>query len=285
MHIVCQLVNVGLVMVFVLVRVAFVTLFERKILGLSQLRKGPNKAAFAGLAQPFRDAIKLFIKLTVPPVVANKKLFLVAPGVSMVVVLLLFLRMAFFLERFSGRMTIIMLYLLLSLNVFPMIISGWASNSKYSLLGRMRIVAQTISYEICLALVLMFYMVSFSSIRRAGVLLDNGPLAKALFLIPLHVILVIRCVAETNRTPFDFAEGERELVSGFNVEFGRGLFALVFIREYASIILIGAMVLLVLSPENRVLTGCGVVSRAVFFWVWFRTTYPRIRYDKLIGLA
>merc|ERR1712117_84973 len=175
----------------ILVNVAFITLIERKILGYSQIRKGPNKVRIIGLIQPFNDAIKLFSKELVIPNQSNKFQFFLSPILGLIIVLIIFFSFPFFEINFSIRISIIFIYIIIRINIYPLLFSGWSSNRKYALLGSLRAVAQTVS-----------------------------------------------CVAETNRTPFDFAEGESELVSGFNIEYGRIIFALIFIAEYASIIFI-----------------------------------------------
>lgn len=222
-----------LVVLPILIRVAFVTLLERKILGLSQHRKGPNKVRLGGLLQPIADAVKLFLKENIYIRARNKILFTLAPG--MAIVLILFLSSNLPMEIKSGFPALAVLILrILGLGVYPVFVAGWRSNSKYSLLGRIRGVAQTISYEISLALFLfvmfIFYVrynirVRFED-RRFNIIIG----------FPLILFILIRAVAETNRTPFDFAEGESELVSGFNTEYGAGLFALIFMAEYGIII-------------------------------------------------
>merc|ERR1712179_416938 len=191
----------GILIIPVLVNVAFVTLLERKILGYSQIRKGPNKVRIIGISQPFNDAIKLFTKEIVYPKLSNIFQYLISPFCGLIIVLITCILIPFKEIILPSRITIIFLYIIIRINIYPVLISGWASNRKYALIGALRAVAQTVSYEVCLALILIFYL----------------------------------CLAETNRTPFDFAEGESELVSGFNIEYGRLGFALIFIAEYASI--------------------------------------------------
>merc|ERR1712243_56703 len=208
-----------------LVNVAFVTLLERKILGYRQLRKGPNKVRIIGVAQPFNDAIKLFSKELVFPNDANLGQYFLAPICGLSIVLVTFSVFPFKESTVSIRLSVIFIYIIISMNVYPVLISGWSSNRKHALLGSLRSVAQTVSYEVRLALILIFYLIISFSLRIKFISYIN--------------ILLISCLAETNRTPFDFAEGESELVSGFNIEYGRLGFALIFMAEYASIFLIG----------------------------------------------
>lgn len=266
--------------------VAFVTLFERKILGLSQSRKGPNKVSIIGLLQPFSDAVKLFLKQKFLPYATNLILFLISPivGIRVILTLWSFLSFEIFQRRFN--LSVLLFLIVLSINVYPLIITGWASNRKYSIIGAIRGVAQTISYEVRLALIILrIVSVSFTlSIWKFCRV--SSSFFFTIISLPLLILWLISCVAETNRTPFDFAEGESELVSGFNTEYGSGLFALIFIAEY------GIILLLRMFSASLFITGKLNRSYAVviiiifrFFWVWLRATFPRYRYDILINLA
>lgn len=267
----------------ILVRVAFVTLLERKILGLSQLRKGPNKVRTFGILQPIADAVKLFMKEVVLINKRNKFLFYFSPAAAIGLILCVTANLP--ADHKKGlRFVGVLLFFLLRLGVYPLFIQGWSSNSKYSLLGRLRGVAQTISYEISLALFLfIFFLLSdkFSLHTVSRLRLFN------IFIgAPVALLLFIRMVAETNRTPFDFAEGESELVSGFNTEFGGGLFALIFMAEYGIIIffryLLSILIFGNIATNLRTVVGG---QGFVFSWIWLRRTYPRYRYDKLLNIA
>jgi len=183
-------------------------------------------------------------------------------------------------------MSIVFIYIILSINVYPVIFSGWASNSKYALLGRLRSIAQTVSYEVRLALILIFYLSFCISLRIFYLIKINVFFMKIFLFIPIVAIWLISCVAETNRTPFDFAEGESELVSGFNIEYGSVIFALIFIAEYARIIFIRIVFAMVFFSKRSNYILIYIYSTIIIFiWVWIRTTLPRYRYDKLINLA
>ena len=190
------------------------------------------------MAQPFNDAIKLFSKELVFPNDANTCQYFIAPFCGLFIVLVTFSVFPFKESRVSIRLSVIFIYIIIRINIYPLLFSGWSSNRKYALLGSLRAVAQTVSYEVRLALILIFYLSLCYSIRMFFIIKINIYFFKFLIFIPIIGVWLISCVAETNRTPFDFAEGESELVSGFNIEYGRIIFALIFIAEYASIIFI-----------------------------------------------
>lgn len=267
----------------VLVRVAFVTLLERKILGLSQLRKGPAKVRLFGILQPFADAIKLFLKEVVLINKRNKLVFTYSPCLAMGLMLWVVTNTPRAHNKGLRYLGVLIIFIL-RLGVYPLFLQGWRSNSKYALLGSVRGVAQTISYEICLALLLfMFYMfIGGYSLHRKDFLRSFNVLLGA----PAALLLFISIVAETNRTPFDFAEGESELVSGFNTEFGGGLFALIFIAEYGMIIFFRYfLAMAIFGTIGRNVATLVTGQLLVFSWIWLRSTYPRYRYDKLLNMA
>ena len=269
-----------------MVNVAFITLLERKILGYSQLRKGPNKVSIIGIAQPFNDAIKLFTKEIVYPKLSNIFQYLISPFCGLIIVLITCILIPFKEIILPLRITIIFIYIIIRMNIYPVLISGWASNRKYALIGALRAVAQTVSYEVCLALILLFYLALTGRISLLIIILSNSVWNKIIILIPIAGIWLVSCLAETNRTPFDFAEGESELVSGFNIEYGRLGFALIFIAEYARIFLIGLIFSFIFVTSRCLNLWTYFFSTLlVRFWVWVRTTFPRYRYDKLIRLA
>nr|YP_009172420.1 NADH dehydrogenase subunit 1 [Sinergasilus polycolpus]ACB99588.1 NADH dehydrogenase subunit 1 [Sinergasilus polycolpus]ALG63361.1 NADH dehydrogenase subunit 1 [Sinergasilus polycolpus] len=281
-----KLINIILIILPVLVNVAFITLLERKILGYSQLRLGPNKVSLIGFLQPFADALKLLTKEYFTLFNSNILLFYLSPALSFVIILMLWFMFPMGLASMSFKYSFLLLLMIMSFSVYPILLSGWSSNSKYAMLGGMRSVAQTISYEISFAFILMFLMIMNMSVNLE-LKMSSYLFSSVIFTFPLILVMwLVVCLAESNRTPFDFAEGESELVSGFNVEYGAGGFTLIFLSEYASIYFLSALSVLVLFKLNSSSVLMWLVTTFfVFFWVWARTTLPRFRYDLLMSLA
>lgn len=271
-----------------LVAIAFFTLLERKILGYIQLRKGPNKVGIAGIPQPFADALKLFAKELNKPTLANIIPFIIMPILGLFLALILWITYPFS-ALFFLKWSILFFLAVSRLNVYTTLLRGWASNSKYSLLGALRRIAQTISYEVRIALTVLSPLLFISTLRINE--LANGQISPLICLIwPLGIVWFITTLAETNRTPFDLAEGESELVSGFNTEYRSGTFALIFIAEYLNIIairIITASVFLLFSPISLIQDMWLSISTCIIsvIFLWTRGSYPRMRYDKLIDLT
>nr|AXS66200.1 NADH dehydrogenase subunit 1 [Cucujoidea sp. 1 KM-2017] len=277
--------NFILMILMILVGVAFLTLLERKLLGYIQIRKGPNKLGFKGILQPFSDAIKLFTKEPLFPIMSNFYIYYFSPILNLFMALFLWLSMPFFSYFLNFKFSVLFFFAVSSMSVYTVMMSGWSSNSNYSLLGSLRSVAQTISYEVSMFLILLSFLVLFESLN----FFDFGGFQKYLWLIfftvPLGLMWIVSSLAETNRTPFDFAEGESELVSGFNVEYSSGGFALIFLAEYASILFMSMLsVLLFLGGNFYSFFFFLKLVFLSFFWVWVRGTLPRFRYDKLMNL-
>nr|YP_009692279.1 NADH dehydrogenase subunit 1 [Anthonomus rectirostris]QEH58484.1 NADH dehydrogenase subunit 1 [Anthonomus rectirostris] len=275
-----------ILMICVLISVAFFTLMERKILGYIHIRKGPNKVSMGGLLQPFSDGIKLFTKEQVFPSLANLILYYISPIMNLFLALLLWMCLPFFSINLNFNMSVLFFLSISSLSVYTIMLAGWSSNSNYALLGAMRAVAQTISYEVSLILIFLSFLILVGGFD----LLDFFKYQKntwfLFLLLPLSIMWVVSSLAETNRAPFDFAEGESELVSGFNVEYGSGGFAMIFLAEYASILFMSTLcVILFMGPNLYSLFFFMKVVGFAFFWVWVRGSYPRYRYDKLMYLA
>nr|YP_010379970.1 NADH dehydrogenase subunit 1 [Tylosurus crocodilus]UDF87792.1 NADH dehydrogenase subunit 1 [Tylosurus crocodilus] len=286
------IINPLILIIFVLLAVALLTLVERKVLGYMQLRKGPNIVGPYGLLQPIADGLKLFMKEPVRPSTSSPILFLLAPMMALTLALTLWTPMPLPFPLADMNLGILFILALSSLAVYSILGSGWASNSKYALIGALRAVAQTISYEVSLGLILLnaiiftggFTLQTFSTAQEATWLILPA--------WPLAAMWYISTLAETNRAPFDLTEGESELVSGFNVEYAGGPFALFFLAEYANILLmntLSATLFLGASlyhtfPE---LTSANLMLKATLLsvvFLWVRASYPRFRYDQLMHL-
>lgn len=281
-----SLVSIIILIVCVLVRVAFLTLLERKVLGYIQIRKGPNKVGLIGVPQPFCDAIKLFTKEQTYPLVSNYLAYYISPIFSLFLALVVWLCMPYLINLFNFNLGALFFLSCARLGVYTVIIAGWSSNSSYAMLGGLRAVAQTISYEVSLALILLSFVFLIEGYNLIFFDYFQQNIWLLFICFPLSLAWLISCLAETNRTPFDFAEGESELVSGFNVEYRRGGFALIFIAEYARILFIRILFSLIFLGGNLLrlffyLKLCFIA----FVFIWVRGTLPRFRYDKLIYLA
>ena len=281
-----NLLSIIISILLALLAIAFYTLIERKFLGYFQLRKGPNKVSISGIPQPFADALKLFTKERSSPSLSNIKIFYIAPVLGLLLTLILW--GIYPHSSTSIFITFGTLYFLCvsSINVYVIFISGWSANSKYALLGAIRAIAQTISYEVSIAIILISALIIIYNIDLH--ILSNHIISwAAILIIPIFYIWFITNLAETNRTPFDLAEGESEIVSGFNIEYRSSLFAFIFIAEYANILIISLLTTLFFTgyiwPQNLLLVIKTIIIATLFIWV--RATLPRIRYDNLIYLT
>lgn len=275
-----------ILVILVIVGVAFLTLLERKVLGYIQFRKGPNKLGLIGLLQPFRDAIKLFRKEQIYPLVSNYFIYYFCPIFSLFLSLFLWICIPYLIKLYSFNLGLIFFLVCTRIGVYRVIVAGWSSNSRYSLLGGLRAVAQTISYEVRLVLILISYIFLLGGFNFLLFFNKQGLVWFIFLSVPLAYIWFISSLAETNRTPFDFAEGESELVSGFNVEYARGGFALIFLAEYSRILFIRMLFVLIFLGADilRFLFYVKLILLS-FLFIWVRGTIPRYRYDKLMYLA
>lgn len=275
-----------LLIILILVGVAFLTLIERKILGYAQIRKGPNKVGLIGIPQPFCDAIKLFTKEQTYPLFSNYLSYYISPIFSLFISLLIWTCIPYFIKIYSFNLGLLFFLCCTSLGVYSVIIAGWSSNSNYSLLGGLRAVAQTISYEVRLSLILLRLIFLVERFNLLRFFFYQKYLWIIVINFPLGLVWIASSLAETNRTPFDFAEGESELVSGFNVEYRRGGFALIFLAEYARILFIRILFcILFLGADIFRILFYFKLTFISFLFVWVRATLPRFRYDKLMYLA
>ena len=288
--------------------VAYYTYMERKVIGYMQVRRGPNRIGPLGLLQPFADVFKLLMKEIILPSNANKFLFLLAPVLSLAPAFAAWVVIPFNDWMVIANIDAGLLYILAmsSIGVYGLIIAGWASNSKYAFLGALRSSAQMVSYEIAMGFALVGVLILSGSLNLTEIVLaQQGGLLDWFWLplLPLFAIYVISGLAETNRAPFDVAEGESEIVAGFHVEYSGASFAVFFLAEYANMILISALTAILftggwLSPfEGMWLIGDTFLGQGSIFWflaktvffmylfLWWRATFPRYRYDQIMRLG
>jgi len=291
--------------------VAFLTLWERKLIGWMQIRIGPNRVGPMGLLQPFADVLKLVFKEIIVPAGANKFLFITGPMLTLMPALAAWAVIPFAPEAVLADVNAGLLYVMAitSMGVYGVIIAGWASNSKYAFLGAMRSAAQIVAYEIAMGFALVCVLMVSQSLNLTDIVAaqNRGWFAQKglnflswnwLPLFPMFLVYFISGIAETNRAPFDVAEGESEIVAGFHVEYSGTAFALFFLGEYANMILVSTLATIMFlggwaPPVDSALTNAippfawlfGKVFFVVSLFLWFRATFPRYRYDQIMRLG
>ncbi len=308
------LIGIQLIVIPLMLAVAYTTFAERKVIGYAHVRVGPNRVGPRGWLQPIADALKLLTKEVILPTNANRFLFLSAPVLTIAPALAAWAVVPFFEGGALADVNAGLLYLLAltSLGVYGIIIAGWASNSKYALLGSLRSAAQLVSYEIAMGFALVGVLMAAGTLNVGGIIEAQSGSMYHWFLLPLlpmFFVYFISGIAETNRAPFDVAEGESEIVAGFHVEYSGMAFAVFFLAEYANMILISALTAILflggwLSPFQGILPAAAfdlpvigslldhglhwfLFKTAIFLFafLWFRATFPRYRYDQIMRLG
>ena len=287
--IIIELIKFIIILIPVLISVAYLTLAERKILGYSQNRKGPNVVGIYGLFQPLADGLKLFTKEIIIPNHVNIFLYFFSPILALSLSLMIWIIIPFNKNSMvlDFNLGLIFIFSISSIGVYAILISGWSSNSKYAFIGALRAAAQMISYEVSIGLIIFSVILISGSFNLGSIISIQNKTGYFLWsLWPVAFMFFTSCLAETNRAPFDLTEGESELVSGYNVEYSSMSFALFFLAEYSHIIFMSFLFVIIFLGGNTLhdLILILKASLFIFIFVWVRTSFPRLRYDQLMTL-
>ncbi len=292
--------QIGITIGLVMLSVAYLTYFERKVLGAMQQRQGPMTVGPFGLLQPIADGLKLFSKETIIPAQANRVVFLLAPILMFTLALVAWavIPVDYKLVLADINVGILYLFAVSSMGVYGVIMAGWASNSRYAFLGGLRSASQMVSYEVSMGLVIVCVLLCVGSLNLTDIVMAPRPFWMQVLLFPMLIVFLISILAETNRAPFDLPEGESELSGGFMVEYSAMTFALFFLGEYANMILMSAMATVLFLGGWLPPFGIDAlafvpgfiwfalkVCAVLFFFLWTRATFPRYRYDQLMRLG
>ena len=276
----------------ILISVAYLTLAERKILGYTQSRKGPNVVGVYGLLQPLADGVKLFSKEIIIPNHVSILLYFFSPIFALTLSLIIWSLFPFGKNNIISNLdlSLLIIFAFSSISVYTILLSGWSSNSKYAFLGSLRAAAQMISYEVCIGLIIINVIICVGSFNLNSIInSQTHSIWYCIPLLPASIMFFISCLAETNRAPFDLTEGESELVSGYNVEYSSMSFALFFLAEYSHIIFMSFLFSLIFLGGWSFFNQLNIYlflkgTFITFSFIWVRTSYPRLRYDQLMSL-
>ena len=289
--------KISIIILPLLVMIAYLTFFERKVIGYMQLRRGPNVVGPFGLFQPLADGLKLLTKETIIPSNSNKAVFLFAPVLTFTLALLAWAVIPVDEDLVLANINVGILYIISisSLGVYGLIMAGWASNSRYAFLGALRSAAQMISYEVSIGLIIINVLITVGSLNLSEIVYAQKDMWFLFPHFPMFLIFFISTLAETNRAPFDLPEAEAELVAGYNVEYSSLSFGLFFLGEYGNMILMSSLTTILFLGGWMPILGLefipGIiwfllkVSILLFMFLWIRATLPRYRYDQLMRLG
>nr|ACJ69611.1 NADH dehydrogenase subunit 1 [Schlettererius cinctipes] len=284
MYIKCMFLSLMMVLIGVLLSVAYLTLLERKLLSYMQNRKGPNKVGIIGFFQPFSDAIKLFSKENFELEKVNMYLYFISPIFLMLLMLMMWILIPMIINLMMFDMGIIIMICFMSMTVYGLMMCGWSSNSIYSILGSIRSIAQTVSYEVSMIIMMLVIVLMVGSFDFYELLKYQKNLSFMFFFFMLMLMFMVMMLIELNRSPFDLSEGESELVSGFNTEYMSGMFALIFLSEYGMILFMGMLMMMMFWGGLIYYSMMFIIFYffMVIFVIWSRASFPRIRYDQLM---
>nr|QNO34141.1 NADH dehydrogenase subunit 1 [Osmia pedicornis] len=280
-----NLIYLLIMVIMILVGAAFLTLLERKILGYIQIRKGPNKVGIKGMLQPFSDAIKLFSKEYMYLDKINLYMYMLGPMIMLVISMLYWLLMPYYTNWMNFKFGLVFLFLMLSLSVYPSMMMGWSSNSIYAMLGCLRSISQSISFEVSLFFMFFIIMMFIEGFSLELFTKFQFNINFFFLFFPLYLMLIVSMMIELNRAPFDLIEGESELVSGFNVEYYSSSFSLIFMAEYMMILFMSLIMVIIFFNFGYSILTLLMILYHNFFFIWIRSIMPRIRYDELMYMC